>query len=146
VLAFGLRHSIREVRGFFRRADYRAGGRRFSSELIEHGILRGNRPPLRHVEAPLEPGDHRADLSIEPLDPRIHFALNSAARSCPPLRVYSAGAIEQELDVAAAAFVRGGGVIVEDGQVKVSAILLCCAHDSGVASGVADWLCRSTST
>ncbi len=146
VLAFGLRKSIREVPGFFRRAAYCIGGRRFSSELIEHGILRGNQPPLPQLDRPIEPGNALAELCIEPPDPRIHFALNCAARSCPPLRVYSASTIEQDLDSAAAAFVRSGGVIIENGQVKVSAILLYYADDFGGAPGVASWLCRYLET
>ncbi len=146
VLAFGLRSSIREVPGFFRRAAYRIGGQRFSSELIEHGILRGNRPPLPRLERPIEQGDPRLTLCVEPPDPRIHFALNCAARSCPPLRVYNANAIEQDLNAAAIAFVRSGGVIIEDGQVKVSAILLYYADDFGGTAGVATWLCRYVET
>src|SRR5439155_27248347 len=43
VIAFGLRGSIRESPGFFRRAAYRIGRERYSAEQIEHGILRDNR-------------------------------------------------------------------------------------------------------
>ncbi len=142
VLAFGLRKSIREAPGFFRRAAYRIGGRRFSSEEIEHGILRGNRPPLPQLEPPFEPDDPRIQLSIVPPDPRVHFALNCAARSCPPLLIYDGAQLDADLDAASAAFIHSGGVIIEDGQVRVSAILLYYAGDFGGAPGVAEWLTR----
>jgi hypothetical protein len=142
VLSFGLRKTIREQPGFFRRAAYRIGGHRFSSEEIEHGILRGNRPPLPQLAPPLEPDDPRLLLAIKPPDPRVHFALNCAARSCPPLLVYDGARIDAELDAAAAAFIRSGGVTVEENQVRVSAILLYYAEDFGGARGVAGWLTR----
>jgi len=41
---------------------------------------------------------------VQPLDPRIHFALVCGAKSCPPIRVYTADALEEGLAAAAAAF------------------------------------------
>jgi hypothetical protein len=38
-------------------------------------------------------------------EPRIHFALNCASRSCPPFQVYSAENLEVQLDMAARNFV-----------------------------------------
>jgi len=47
------------------------------------------------------------------MDPRIHFALVCASRSCPIITVYHAAEIEEELEAAATTFVNGGGVIVQ---------------------------------
>ena len=41
---------------------------------------------------------------VTPLDPRIHFALVCGAKSCPPIKVYTAEALEEGLEAAAAAF------------------------------------------
>ena len=43
-------------------------------------------------------------------DPRIHFAINCASKSCPPLaaRAYTAARIDAELDAATRRFVRSG--------------------------------------
>lgn len=41
---------------------------------------------------------------VTPLDPRIHFALVCGAKSCPPIKVYTADALEEGLEAAAAAF------------------------------------------
>jgi hypothetical protein len=46
----------------------------------------------------------RAAQVVQPLDPRIHFALVCGARSCPPIRVYTEDALEEGLAAAAAAF------------------------------------------
>ena len=44
----------------------------------------------------------------DPLDPRIHFALVCGAKSCPPIKVYTSGALEEGLEAAASAFCEGG--------------------------------------
>ena len=41
---------------------------------------------------------------VEPLDPRIHFALVCGAKSCPPIRVYTPASLEVALEAAAQAF------------------------------------------
>ncbi|MHB8575476.1 MAG: DUF547 domain-containing protein [Dehalococcoidia bacterium] len=141
VVAFGLRGSIRDAPGFFRRAAYAIGGRRFSAEEIEHGILRGNRPALPRLPAPFPDHDPRLALRVQPLEPRVHFALNCATRSCPPLRVYSAACVDAELELAAAAFVHGG-VSIEAERVVVSSVFQFYADDFGGPAGVAAWICR----
>ncbi len=44
---------------------------------------------------------------VEPLDPRIHFALVCGAKSCPPIRVYTPASLEAGLEAAAQAFCSG---------------------------------------
>lgn len=141
VAAFGVHGSIRDVPGFFRRAAYRIGGERFSLEEIEHGILRGNRPPLPRLAPPFAVDDPRRALCILPPDPRVHFALHCATRSCPPLRAYTPAQIAAELEAAAAAFVQGD-IAVEGERVAVSSIFSTYAEDFGGPEGVADWICR----
>ena len=41
---------------------------------------------------------------VTPLDPCIHFALVCGAKSCPPIKVYTAEALEEGLEAAAASF------------------------------------------
>ncbi|MCS7055344.1 MAG: DUF547 domain-containing protein, partial [Thermoflexales bacterium] len=86
---------------FFRRAGCVVGGRCLSCDDIEHGILRANRGH------PLIPGPHfasddpRRAWIVEPLDPRIHFALNCASRSCPPIGIYDPERLDAQLELAA---------------------------------------------
>lgn len=53
------------------------------------------------------------------VDPRIHFALNCGAKSCPPVKVYSSEGLNSELKAAAASFVADNvSVPDETGTVK----------------------------
>lgn len=109
VVQYQIKDSISRDFGLFRRAAYRIGGMRFSVDDIEHGILRGNR---RNPYIPLTPfasDDPRLALSLDPPDPRIHFALVCGARSCPPIAFYDGEKINAQLDLAAAGFINGGG-------------------------------------
>lgn len=69
-------------------------------------------------------------------DPRIHFAINCASRSCPPIRVepYSGARIEDQLDEATRAFLAAPGAIAittshGDATLRVSAIFDWHADD-----------------
>ena len=48
--------------------------------------------------------DDRRNCLVLDLDPRIHFALNCGAKSCPPIRVYSPPNLDSQLNRAAASF------------------------------------------
>jgi len=140
-LHFGVQKSVKEVPGFFRRAAYRiepldggAGGLLFTPDDIEHGILRANRGHPRRLLLPqFAPWDRRRRLVVRPMDRRVHFALNCGAASCPPIRHYEAGKLDEQLDLAAQAFVNGGGVVVaEDGALLLSPLLRWFWRDFGL--------------
>jgi hypothetical protein len=133
VIAYGIREKVTEVRGIFDRAAYIVGGQRLSLNDIEHGILRANRrSPLSPLRQFVQTDPRRA-WSISRLDPRIHFALVCAARSCPPIKVYDADQLHLQLDRAAYNFINNGGVIFEPGKrlVTLSRIFLWYAEDFG---------------
>jgi len=69
---------------YFKSREYRVGGRRLTLSGLEHEILRA--------------GFH---------EPRIHFAIVCASRSCPALRssVYRGAHLNEQLDEAARAFI-----------------------------------------
>lgn len=46
----------------------------------------------------------RGYVSLLAIDPRIHFGLNCGAKSCPPVKKFTASAIDEELRVVALAF------------------------------------------
>jgi hypothetical protein len=105
VIAFGVRDSVKEVPFFFDRAQYRVGEFNFTLSDIEHGILRGNaRPPWR-LGHPFGAADPRRTLCVENLEPRIHFALVCASRSCPPIGVYEESRLEAQLATSARVFI-----------------------------------------
>jgi hypothetical protein len=133
VIQFGVGHSVNQIPGFFWRAAYQIGDYRFSANDIEYGILRAN------AAHPAIPGPHfgrrdpRRQFSLEQLDPRIHFTLVCAARSCPPIAVYSPERIEEDLDTATRSFINGGGVELDPqaGVLYLSKIFQWYAPDFG---------------
>jgi hypothetical protein len=105
VVAFGVRDSVKEVPFFFDRAQYRVGEFDVTLSDIEHGILRGNARPPRRLAAPFGAADPRRSLCVEKPDPRMHFALVCASRSCPPIGVYEESRLEAQLATAARVFI-----------------------------------------
>ena len=142
VLSLGIRESVREAPGFFRRAAYQIGSYRFALDEIEHGLLRANRPLFPRLSPPLPPGDPRIALGPGVLDPRVHFALNCGTRSCPPVAFDEAAHLDAQLDAAAASFVNAEGVRIEDGAVVLSPLFAYYAEDFGGADGARDWVLR----
>ncbi|HEV8440677.1 MAG TPA: DUF547 domain-containing protein [Methylomirabilota bacterium] len=142
IVALGVRRSVHEVPLFFSRVSYRIDGFRLSLDDIEHGILRGNRrrlfPPFRAFGR-LDP---RGALSLDPVDPRIHFALNCGAQSCPPVGVYHARAIDQQLDLAARNFVNQAVTLDGAGRVACSQIFRWYRIDFEQAGGLVPFLLR----
>lgn len=90
------------------------GGEVWSLNQVEHGIIRGdwNHPSIIASEEPAQVrlrALHEELWQGEPVDARVHVALNCAARSCPNLRdqapfAYQAEGLAEQLDVQARAF------------------------------------------
>ena len=118
------------VRDFWNTTACRFGSRTLTLNDIEHGILRGNgiqpasRTPHWHHT------DERASLAL-PLDPRIHFALNCGAKSCPPIRVFTPANLEFGLAAAAANFLESETEVMPDGTVLLSSLLNWYGADFG---------------
>ena len=89
--------------GFFRGRRWRVDGRAMSLDDIEN---REVRPVFR--------------------DARVHFALNGAARSCPPLRAgaYSAARVEAQLDEQVRRYFAGDRVTVDERTDTVRVVQL----------------------
>ena len=93
-------NSLRVSGGNIWNGTYRINlaGQLVNLDDIEHKLLRGKKPAKL------------AALQVKQLDPRIHMAVNCAARSCPRLRhqAYTEKNIEQMLDENMRTFVNGG--------------------------------------
>jgi hypothetical protein len=142
IVALRIRRSVQEVPLLFARACYRVGGFLLSLDQIEHGILRANRrrlfPPLR----PFRRLDPRGALALTTVDPRIHFALHCGARSCPPVGVYRAQAIDQQLDLAARNFINQAVTVDRAGRLVCSRIFQWYRADFEEAGGLIPFLRR----
>lgn len=77
-------------------AAYKIGGEVYTLDEIEHGVLRGNALPVMATSPLFTKGDPRLQFAVQK-DPRIHFALNCGAMSCPPISAYKAETIDRDL-------------------------------------------------
>jgi len=142
ILTLGIKQSVKEVPGFFRRVKYRIGPHLFSADDIEHGILRGNVRPWFSPLKPFNPRDLRRNLILSPADPRIHFALVCGSRSCAPIEYYDAQYIYDQLEAAATSFVNSSEVLVlpEEDKMLISEIFRWYEKDFGGKTGVVDFI------
>ncbi|MDA8164433.1 MAG: glycoside hydrolase family 15 protein [Desulfobacteraceae bacterium] len=135
VIELGVRDSVREVGRFFRRIRYRIGGQLFSADDIEHGILRGNQRLPNSPCRPFGLNDPRRRYRIKRLDPRIHFALVCASSSCPPIEIYGAENLDEELAVSGRTFLNAGGLRLDRDRrtVYLSRIFHWYGNDFGAS-------------
>ena len=142
IVAMGIRRTVREMRGFFARVAYRVGGFTLTADDVEHGILRGNAAHGFLRRRPFGGRDPRLALAVHPVDPRIHFAITCGAQSCPPVGVYRAAALDQQLDLAARNFLNQEVAVDARGCVTCSRILEWYAADFEAAGGLGALLSR----
>ena len=139
----GAKTSIKEVRGFFRRRFLEVAGNSLSLDDIEHGLLRDNRRHPARLLPNLLFRPHIKKWIASPFDPRIHFALNCGAQSCPPIAVYTPVEIDAQLDQAVAAFLDGETTIDTATQtISANPILRWYRADFGDLEG---WIRRHRS-
>lgn len=84
---------------FYKNELINIGGRMFSFDLIEHGIIRNSRWKLGlgYIKKWFS-SDLEKKFRLKGKDGRVHFALNCGAISCPPVAVYSDKDIDAQLD------------------------------------------------
>ncbi len=95
--------SIRDIPDVFTRETHLVGGFELSLDNMEHNILR---PIFK--------------------DPRVHFAVNCASSSCPPLplRAFEAARLDEQLDdVTKATLTNADYISIEDGSLLVTKIM-----------------------
>ncbi|MDH4063128.1 MAG: DUF547 domain-containing protein [Acidobacteriota bacterium] len=96
------RNSIRQIDGVWTDLQWNVAGRRMTLDDIEHRLLR---PEFK--------------------DARVHFAINCASLSCPPLSAepYRADVLDMQMDRAARGYLASAPGLQVDGQtVRVSSI------------------------
>jgi len=133
--------SLRQVQAFFERPRLRIGPHDYSLDEIEHGLLRGNVAKPGRSRPPMQRGDPRLESMPIVFDERIHFALYSACRSSPPLRIYGYGWLDRQLEEATAAYVHQGIRVEKQGAlIVVPRLFQWFAQDFGGDSGIVDFV------
>jgi len=129
---------------FFAAPAVTVAGRRLSPNAIEHGILRRSAflAGLGYARNPF-PRRFERDLRVERPDPRIHFALNCGARSCPPLLTWSPETLDADLERATATYLVSESSRSPDGtEVRVPRLLRWFRGDFGGGAGIRTLLRR----
>jgi Protein of unknown function, DUF547 len=121
-----VRETVLEVPGFTKRFAYRVSELDFSLDDIEHGVLRENR--ALNGRAHFAPDDPKLGFTL-PLEPRVHFALNCGAVSCPAIRAYDGQNLDHQLENAMKSYLSDARV--EHGRVVLPRIFQWYARDFG---------------
>ncbi|MDP3277006.1 MAG: DUF547 domain-containing protein [Deltaproteobacteria bacterium] len=124
LLKRGARGSLLMQLGFFSSAAYQVGPHSYTLDEIEHGVLRRNRRKPLALFRCFSRDDPRLNAAPTSLDPRIHFALNCGARSCPPIRSYETDPLDAQLTLATQSYLASELSIERHGKI-VRAPLLC---------------------
>lgn len=119
---------------FYSSMSYIIGSAAYSLNDLEHGVLRCNQPsPVLNAQIPFsKEGDPRYASALTELDPRIHFAMNCGAKSCPPISVYhdDAEKLNRQLNMATSSYLNQHcRVLPEDKKVQISKLLLFYRND-----------------
>jgi hypothetical protein len=118
---------------FFKQKRFTVAGRELSFELVEHGILRRSKNPLGLGVLPkFFPDSFERKMRVKKVDPRIHFALNCGAKSCPPLAAYDYRTLDQDLETMSRNYLRENTQYnAEEKKLYVPKLLLWFGGDFG---------------
>mmetsp|Transcript_16316 Transcript_16316/g.23806 ORF Transcript_16316/g.23806 Transcript_16316/m.23806 type:complete len:375 (-) Transcript_16316:82-1206(-) len=120
-MKFGVPQTISGRTSFFMGIKIDIGGHEYSFHELENGLLRANAVPPYSFRRVFDGDDERLEMSLEKVDPRIHFALNCGARSCPPVKKFTSDALEEELRIVALAFCeQEDNVKIDEGENAVA--------------------------
>ncbi len=127
--------TYRDASIFFKERDLEIGGQFISLDDIENGILRGEKVEKKE--------DFISQFRLEKLDPRIHFALNCGATSCPPIAFYSDNQLDEQLSLAEASFVQSSSIYTpETNTLEISEIFKWFEDDFGGRKGILELMVR----
>jgi hypothetical protein len=127
---------------FFTRDIAPVAGRVLSLDDIEHGILRRGQVKwgLGYLRSPFG-GTFLRRMRPSRVDPRIHFALNCGAASCPPIAAYTADGLDDELDLATASYLESEVTFDSAANAAtVPRIMLWFRGDFGGKAGIVELL------
>ena len=127
--------TYREPSLFFKERDLEIGGQFISLDNLENGILRGEKVEKKE--------DFISQFRLEKIEPRIHFALNCGATSCPPIAFYSDNQLDEQLSLAEASFVQSSSIYTpETNTLEISEIFKWFEDDFGGRKGVLEMMIR----
>lgn len=127
---------------FFKAKQITIAGRELSLDDMEHGFIRGSKVKwsLGLVQDPFA-NDFEKAFRVEETDPRIHFALNCGATSCPYVAIYSADKLDSQLDFIAKQFLeRTSDYKPGEDKVYITSLISWFRGDFGGLDGAREML------
>ena len=123
---------------FFEAKQVNIAGHLFSLDRIEHGILRHSKVKWSlGYFGKLFPKKIERKLRVDKVDARLHFTLNCGAKSCPPIAFYKTENLDQQLQVAAKAYLSAEGEYdAEKDLLKLPAVMGWFRGDFGGKKGM----------
>lgn len=122
---------------FFRATAVTVAGTDLSLDDVEHGIIRGGRSKYGLGYLPrLERTGLSRSYRLE-VDPRIHFALNCGAASCPAVLAYDPDTVDEMLDHATRTYLEAEVEYDADrNRVRLPRLCLWFVGDFGGRTGL----------
>ncbi|MEM0994046.1 MAG: DUF547 domain-containing protein [Bacteroidota bacterium] len=129
---------------FFSTPRMNIAGLELSFDNIEHGIIRRSQNKLSLGLIPkLFVKTYERQLRTSERDGRVHFALNCGAKSCPPVAIYEADRINEQLDKSSKRFLTETTTYkAEENTAYVTTLFSWFRGDFGGLDGVKDYLVR----
>ena len=127
---------------FFRKHIIAIAGEQLSLDDIEHGILRRSMLGwgFGYIPNPF-PSSFERTHRVDELDPRIHFALNCGAASCPPIAAYDHERLDEQFDVVTANYLEQEVAYDFDAErAVIPRLFLWYRGDFGGRSGIRELL------
>jgi hypothetical protein len=132
---------LRSIR-FFSTTAVTVDGTGLPLDRIENGLLRARRSKYGLGYAPkLYVTGFEKRYALADCDPRIHFALNCGAASCPAIRAYGPNEIDEQLDLATRTYLDSTVEYDADADIaRVPRVFLWFRGDFGGKPGTREFL------
>lgn len=129
-------------REFFGKDQILLAGRKISFAKIEHGIIRKSQWELGlGLIRKWFPDKFERKLRVDVPDYRIHFALNCGATDCPPVAIYEAERLNEQLQKSTEAYLRRTSAYDHNSrEVAVTSLFNWFRGDFGCKRGIKEIL------
>lgn len=129
---------------FFSSPQFIIAGKNLSFDDIEHGIMRRSsyKISMGYLRKPaLLENNFIKTFWWDEIEPRIHFALNCGAASCPPITVFDPGRVDEQLDITTRQYLdKHTEYDHAENTVKVTSLISWFRGDFGGVSGAVEML------
>jgi predicted acetyltransferase len=123
---------------FFKDELITLAGKKLSLDDIEHGIIRRskNKYSMGYI-GKISVSEFEKKFRLEKVDYRIHFALNCGAKSCPPVALYKAEKLDDQLNKSTSLYLKAVAKYdAKENEVSAPALFSWFKADFGGEAGV----------